>query len=146
MTDIRQLTEADRQQWLAQRLALWPREDATAFDVEMAATLATPATMVAFGAFEDGRLVGFAEAAERPWGEGCETAPVAWLEGIYIEPEARRAGIGRLLVDAVCNWARVREYQELGSDVLEENAGSLASHANWGFEETTRVVNFRIRL
>ena len=33
---------------------------------------------------DDGALVGFVEVSERPWGEGCETAPVGWIESILV--------------------------------------------------------------
>ncbi len=98
---------------------------------------------VGFGAFEGGTLVGFAEASERAYGDGCDTAPVAWLEGIYVEPAYRRTGIGGLLVDAVVQWARTRGHTELGSDVEVANATSLAGHARWGFVETGRLVMLR---
>ena len=98
---------------------------------------------VGFGAFEGGTLIGFSEAAERSYGDGCDTAPVAWLEGIYTEPAYRRAGIGGLLVDTVVKWALARGHTELGSDVEIDNATSLASHARWGFAETGRVVMLR---
>ncbi|MHB1101874.1 MAG: GNAT family N-acetyltransferase [Devosia sp.] len=143
MPEIRRLQERDREAWLALRIALWPREDASGFDEDITGILADPETMPAFGAFDGERLVGFAEAGERPWGDGCETAPVGWLEGIYIDPACRRHGIGRALVAAVTDWARARGYSELGSDAVVENHISLHSHARWGFVETERLVMFR---
>ncbi|MHB1110105.1 MAG: GNAT family N-acetyltransferase [Devosia sp.] len=143
MPEIRRLQERDREAWLALRIALWPREDASGFDEDITGILADPETMPAFGAFDGERLVGFAEAGERPWGDGCETAPVGWLEGIYIDPACRRHGIGRALVAAVTDWARARGYSELGSDAAMENHISLHSHARWGFVETERLVMFR---
>ena len=98
------------------------------------------------GAFVGAELVGFAEAEIRPWGTGCDTAPVAWLEGIYVRPERRRQGIGRRLVEAVADWGRARGMTELGSDAWLDNLESRLSHALWGFEETKRVVMFRRRL
>lgn len=144
--EVRRLGEADRSAWLALRLALWPRQTAEEFDEDITGMLADPDVMPAFGAFEAQRLIGFAEAGERPWGDGCETAPVGWLEGIYVEPEYRRHGIGRALVAAVAQWATARGYAELGSDAAAPNHISLKCHAQWGFEETKRVVMFRKRL
>ena len=143
MPEIRRLAEPDRQAWIRLRIALWPREDATGFDEDITGMLADPAAMPAFGAFEGERLVGFAEAGERPWGDGCETAPLGWLEGIYVNPDYRRQGIGTALVAAVTDWAKARGYAELGSDAALENHVSLQSHAEWGFEETKRIVMFR---
>lgn len=146
MPEIRRLQERDRQAWLALRIALWPREDTDEFEADITGILADPEAMPAFGAFDGARLIGFAEAAERPWGDGCETAPVGWLEGIYVDPDYRRHGIGRALVAAVTDWARGRGYSELGSDALIDNHVSLQTHARWGFEETKRMVMFRKRL
>ena len=146
MAEIRRLEERDRAAWLTLRIALWPREDTAAFAGDITGILADSELMPAFGAFDGDRLVGFAEAGERPFGDGCETAPVGWLEGIYIEQEYRRQGIGRALVAAVTDWAKARGYAELGSDALMENHISLQSHVRWGFEETKRIVMFRKRL
>lgn len=146
MPEIRRLEARDRDAWLKLRIALWPRENSNTFDEEITGMLADPVGMPAFGVFDGDQLVGFAEAAERPWGDGCATAPVGWLEGIYVDPRYRRKGIGRALVAAVSTWARARGYSELGSDALVGNRVSLHSHAAWGFEETERVVMFRKRL
>lgn len=143
MPEIRRLAAPDREAWLRLRLALWPREDSSGFDEDIRGMLADPEAMPAFGAFDGERLVGLAEAGERPWGDGCKTAPVGWLEGIYVDPDYRRQGVGRALVVAVTDWAKSRGYSELGSDAAVENVISLQSHAKWGFEETERIVMFR---
>lgn len=143
MPEIRRLQERDRQAWLELRIALWPREDTDQFEADITGILAAPETMPAFGAFDGDRLIGFAEAGERPWGDGCDTAPVGWLEGIYVHPDHRQDGIGRSLVAAVADWAMSRGYSELGSDAAMENDVSLQTHARWGFEETKRIVMFR---
>lgn len=143
MLEIRRLLERDRRDWLRLRIALWPREEPSGFDEDITGILADPETMLAFGAFDGERLIGFAEAGERPWGDGCETEPVGWLEGIYVDPAYCRRGVGRALVAAVTDWAKSRGYSELGSDAAMENRISLQSHAGWGFEETKRIVMFR---
>jgi aminoglycoside 6'-N-acetyltransferase I len=93
----------------------------------------------------DGRLGGFVAYGVRERGEGCDTAPVPWIEGWWVAPDLRRTGVGRALIAAVEAWAREAGYAELGSDVLAENAVSLAAHAAIGFEATTRVQYFRKR-
>ncbi len=51
----------------------------------------------AFLALEDGVAIGFAEAALRRAGvNGCDTLNVAFLEGIWVQPQHRRRGIARL--------------------------------------------------
>jgi aminoglycoside 6'-N-acetyltransferase I len=141
--EVRRLDERDRKAWLALRLALWPREDSAEFETDISGMLAEPDATPAFGAFDGERLVGFAEAGERPFGDGCATSPVGWLEGIYVDADYRRRGVGRALVAAVMDWATSRGYSELGSDAALDNDISLESHARWGFEETKRIVMFR---
>lgn len=94
----------------------------------------------------DGQLGGFVAYGVRERGEGCDTAPVPWIEGWWVAPDLRRTGVGRALVAAVEAWAREAGYAELGSDALVENEVSLTAHAAIGFEATERLQYFRKRL
>ncbi|MEQ8446706.1 MAG: GNAT family N-acetyltransferase [Pelagibacterium sp.] len=143
MVEVRAHLPADRTQWLDLRQALWPDSDAAGLGGEIDEYLPTNHKTTAIGAFDSDRLVAFAEASIRPWGEGCDTAPVGWLEAVYVVPERRRSGIARALVAAVESWSRTKGLKELGSDALIENALSIARHAQWGFVETERLVMFR---
>ena len=49
---------------------------------------------------EAGAALGFAELSIRNYAEDCTTNRVAYLEGWYVEPHARRRGVGRALVQA----------------------------------------------
>ncbi len=142
MAEIRRLGEADRETWARMRGALWPDEDAGELARELTDLLAD-ANQAAFGAFEAARMVGFAESSERSWGDGTLTRPVGWLEGIYVVPDRRRAGLAAALVAAVEDWGRGRGLTELGSDARADNLVSIAAHSSWGFEETERLVLFR---
>ncbi len=95
---------------------------------------------------ENGGLGGFVSFSLRPWAEGCESAPVPYIEGWWVAPDLRRAGVGRALVAAVEQWCREAGYGELGSDVELDNTVSLRAHAAMGFEPTLRVQFFRKRL
>jgi aminoglycoside 6'-N-acetyltransferase I len=141
---LRPLGPADRPAWAALRHALWPHHPVD----ELLADLDSMngAAFENIGAFVGAELVGFAEAQIRPSGDGRDTAPVAWLEGIYVAPHWRRQGIGRRLIEAVADWGRGRGMTELGSDALLDNLQSRLSHALWGFEETKQVVMFRRKL
>ena len=141
---LRPLGPADRPAWAALRHALWPHHPVDELLVDLDGM--TGEAFENIGAFVGAELIGFAEAEIRPWGDGCDTAPVASLEGIYVRPERRRQGIGRRLVEAVADWGRARGMTELGSDAWLDNLESRLSHALWGFEETKRVVMFRRRL
>lgn len=91
--------------------------------------------------------VGFIEASIRSdYVNGAATSPVAFLEGIFVEPHARQSGIARRLVEAVSAWAKVQGLTELASDADLSNTKSHAVHTALGFEETERVVFFRMSL
>ncbi|MCD7061452.1 GNAT family N-acetyltransferase [Pelagibacterium xiamenense] len=146
MVELRPLLTADKAQWLALRHALWPDNALDELKDEVDAYEPGDPKATAIGAFDGDTLVAFAEASVRPWGDGCDTAPVGWLEGIYVAPAHRSAGIARRLVKAVENWTREKGLAELGSDALIDNTTSIARHGQWGFEQTKRVVMFRKRL
>jgi aminoglycoside 6'-N-acetyltransferase I len=95
----------------------------------------------------EARIRGFSEAAlRRDYVNGCKTSPVAFLEGIYVRPDARGGGVGRALGSAVAAWGREAGCTELASDALLENVDSQTFHLALGFEETERVVYYLRRL
>src|SRR3712207_6020021 len=102
---IRLYTDADLPEWLRMRRTLWP-ELATESEAEDAAAgLARPDAAVLVAERPDGRgLAGFAEVATRPYADGCETGPVAYLEGWYVDADVRRTGVGAALVRAAEAW------------------------------------------
>jgi aminoglycoside 6'-N-acetyltransferase I len=84
------------------------------------------------------------EAAKRiDYVNGATSSPVAFLEGLYVEPKWRRRGVARALVESVVAWALQQNLSELASDSLIDNAPAHAAHRALGFEETERVVYFR---
>ncbi|WP_367272912.1 aminoglycoside 6'-N-acetyltransferase [Devosia sp.] len=138
-------TTADAADWLAMRTALWPggRDEEHAADIaELLDDAGETINLIARGA--DGTALGFAEAAlRRDYVNGCKTSPVAFLEGIFVTPEARGQGVARALVVAVEAWAREQGCSEFASDAALENFASLDMHRALGFVETQRVVFFR---
>ena len=146
MTTINRATAADARDWEAMRQALWPDGgDTGAHADDIARLLADPGDTVNLIARNDtGDAVGFAEASlRRDYVNGCDTSPVAFLEGIYVAPAARERGVARALVAAVQDWARDQGCTELASDAAIDNTGSLRMHNALGFVETQRVVFFR---
>lgn len=146
---IRQATMADAPSWAELRATLWREQAAGEHRAEIDALLAAGAPdAAAFVAVDPaGRIAGFAEAAlRRDYVNGCETSPVAFLEGIFVRPADRKAGIARRLLEAVQAWARDKGCAELASDALLDNVASHAFHRASGFDETERVVYFRQRL
>lgn len=134
-------------EWLRMRVALWPECLAEQHHAEMAGIECESDTQPVFVAeAAEGRLVGFLEVSLRNYAEGCHTHPVAYLEGWYVQPEARRRGIGTALVRAAEEWALARGLQEMASDTQVWNTVSRVAHEHAGYEAVAEVVAFRKRL
>jgi aminoglycoside 6'-N-acetyltransferase I len=111
----------------------------------MSSFCAQPERFAQFVAYKGSdQAAGFIEVAIRTdYVNGTDSSPVAFLEGIYIVPEARRTGIARALVAIAERWAINRGCREFASDAALENELSHAVHRALGFQETERVVFFR---
>jgi aminoglycoside 6'-N-acetyltransferase I len=142
--EIRKAESADTDAWLALRRALWPDTAECRHRAEIAETLGRPDEAAAFLAGEAGAPpVGFVEVSLRRWAEGCESSPVGYLEGWYVDPTARGHRIGAALVGAAEAWARERGCTEMASDTGFGNAVSHAAHEWLGYEVVAKLVCFR---
>ena len=56
-----------------------------------------------------------------------------WLEDLFVVPDARRAGLGRALVDAALSSARARGCVRIELDVDEDNEPAMALYQRCGF-------------
>ncbi len=137
--NVREFRAEEHAAWLRMRLDLWPHSDGR--DADRWLSRSDAVTLVAENS--TGELIGFAEAGERAYADGCDSSPVAFLEGWYAVPSMRRLGVGAKLVCAVEGWARGRNLTELASDALLDNAASIAAHLSTGFDEVERSVKFR---
>lgn len=141
---IRPAAPADAAAWLTMREALWPDpSDNHPSEIEafFAGRLRMPLQVLL--AVEDSAVLGFVELSIRAYAEGCQTDRVAFLEGWYVVPEARRRGIGRALVEASLDWGRAQGCTEFGSDAVVDNITSQAAHKALGFEEVVQIRCFR---
>lgn len=146
MIEIRSVSRKDSESWLSMRMALWPEESPEwhAEEVEQyfAGKLSMPLEVLIAVDRSQGAL-GFAELSIRPYAEGCTSERVAYLEGWYVVPNARRRGVGRGLVKAAERWAVSQGCTEFGSDALLENEVSTIAHRALGFEEVEQIRCFR---
>jgi aminoglycoside 6'-N-acetyltransferase I len=141
---IRPVRAEDRAEWLRMRLQLWPHCSAEEHVAEMEEIRSTPDDYPVFVAERSGGgLGGFLEVQARPWVEGCDTQPVGYLEGWFVDEDLRARGVGRSLVEAAEEWARGRGLQEMASDCYVDNDVSLAAHTALGYAELERVIRFR---
>ena len=131
--------------WLALRQALWPGSPESEHLAEMASFLQQPQRFGQFVAYALSREpIGLAEASLRnDYVNGTTTSPVLFLEGLYVKPEHRRAGVAARLVAAVAAWGRQGGCTEFASDAALDNGLSHAVHKALGFTEEERVVFFR---
>jgi len=134
--------------WLRLRRLLWPEVSDDDHRRSMAGIIAQPERfLVLVARSESGTAAGLAEASIRhDFVNGCDTSPVAFLEGIFVIPEARRQGVARNLCAWVEDWARRNHCVEFASDADIANYESHAMHRALGFHEMERVVYFRKEL
>jgi L-amino acid N-acyltransferase YncA len=139
---IRRATEADA----TAIAALWNpyiRDTAVTFNAAEKPT-ADVAKMIAerdalgqatFVAIDDG-LLGFAGYAQFRGGVGYATC---MEHSILLAPESRGRGVGRVLMDAVCDHARTAGAHQMIAGVSGENPAGVAFHARMGFAEIARI-------
>lgn len=135
---IRRLTSADAIAYRDIRLAGLrdsPEVFGSTFDKEDAQPLAWFCDRLSnsqvFGAFLSTRLLGIAGFVIR---EGEKERHKGLLWGMYVRPDARKAGVGRLLVDAVIDFAR-RRVELLQLSVVSDNEPARRLYARLGFVE-----------
>lgn len=140
---IRLATESDREHWARMRVSLWDDLKDALNQSEITRMLDDEKSTNYFVVDAADNPIGFAEINIRDYANGCTQQPVPFLEGIWIDDDHRRSGVGRTLIARITNDLRAQGYVELCSDILETNHQSHRAHENWGFEETERVVYFR---
>lgn len=140
--NLRDMRPADREIWADMYAALFPEAARAQCLAEIDRILSDPRSF-AFVAERGGQAQGFAEVSLRPHANGCASKPVPFLEGIWVRPDARHAGVATQLLAHVEEALRARGFQELGSNVLQGNDAGAGFHAASGFEATERVIYYR---
>ena len=144
MLNVHPLVVADEDEWLRMRLALWPESSQAEHRRDMEVWRSRADTIVLVAERPDAtRLAGFAEIGTRPYADGCETSPVAFLEGWYVDADVRGQGVGVRLIRAAETWARSQGLREFASDALLDNTVSHQAHEHVGFVEVERAVRYR---
>jgi aminoglycoside 6'-N-acetyltransferase I len=140
---IRRPGDGENVEWLRMRRALWedcPDEQQVR---EMEEILASDTEQVFVAERPGGTLCGFLEASLRSRADGCNTTPVGYIEGWYVDDDVRRQGVGRQLVEAAETWARSRGCRQMASDAELWNEVSHRAHGGLGYQETARLVLFK---
>ena len=119
--------------WAQLRLALWPREafDELRQEAEdyLSAGELDGRTHGVFLAIDHGAPIGMIEVGLA----GSPEERRAHIEAWFVEPSARRRGVGTLLMAEAERWARERGCRTLSSDTTPEYPESPAAHAALGF-------------
>ena len=136
MTTVRLAQPTDATAWLELRHALWPEGCRAEHQAEIERFIAGAAEeplAVLLAQDGAGYPVGLAELSIRTHAEGCLGDRVAYLEGWFVAPPARRRGIGRALIVAAEEWGRSQGCREFASDVQPGNDAGAAAHRALGF-------------
>jgi aminoglycoside 6'-N-acetyltransferase I len=143
---IRPVKPEDLDEWLRMRLLLWSDDAPEEHLKEMEDMLADSTCAVLVAICPDSGLCGFLEASQRKYADGCNTSPVGYIEGWYVDPDHRRNQVGAQLVQAAEAWARQSGLQEMASDCIIDNIISLKAHNALGYEEVERLIHFKKQL
>ena len=137
-TEIRRLTSADATAYREIRLTGLsdsPESFGSTFIRESTQPLAwfcdRLANSAVFGAFQPTTLLGVAGLAIR---EGEKERHKGLLWGMYVRPDARKAGVGKRLVEAVIDHARAH-VEVIQLSVISENEPARRLYAGLGFVE-----------
>jgi len=140
---VRPVSPGDSDEWVRLRTLLWPDWPDDHVEEVGEFLKRPPPRGACFVAESEGGLIGFAEGRLREYAEDCDSSPVGYLEGIYVERDCRITGVGRALVEAVEVWARSSGCIEMASDRDISNEVSGEFHLSVGFSEVIRLVTYR---
>jgi aminoglycoside 6'-N-acetyltransferase I len=145
MTDftVTQMGAAEKAAWAEMRAALWPDETLHVHAAAIDELLQSGEAWGFVAETVDGASVDFVEIVIRKYANGCNTRPVAFLEGIWVRTRFRQQGVGARLLRRAEALLIASGFHELGSDTEIDNTQSQVVHLAWGFSETESVVYFR---
>jgi aminoglycoside 6'-N-acetyltransferase I len=144
---VRRVQPEDKPEWLRMRNLLWPGHTDAELLAEMDEILSGANEQPVFVAVRpDGGLSGFLEGGTRKYADGCDSGPVGYIEGWYVDEDLRQKGVGGGLVQAMEAWARSLGLTEMASDTWLENETSIAAHGRLGYVEMERLVHFAKKL
>jgi aminoglycoside 6'-N-acetyltransferase I len=140
---VRNFKSEDRAEWLGMRRALWEDCPGEQQVREMDEILGSDSEEVFFAERPGGGLCGFLAVALRSRADGCDSTPVGYIEGWYVDENVRGHGVGRALVEATEARAQSRGCRQMASDAERWNTVSHQAHGSLGYEETARLVLFK---
>lgn len=85
---------------------------------------------------DNGKIGGFIEITQYSELDFCNSKPVGFIEGWYVDEDLRNQGVGMQLVETAENWLKINGCTEIASDVEEDNVISQKAHRALGFHES----------
>jgi aminoglycoside 6'-N-acetyltransferase I len=143
---IRRARPEDKPEWFRMRFLLWPDHTEAELLEGLDEILSSEDEPVFVALRASGGLGGFLEGGTRKYADGCDTSPVGYIEGWYVDEDLRKKGVGGRLMEAMENWARARGLTEMGSDTWLDNETSITAHKQLGYVEMERLVHFAKKL
>ncbi len=138
---IRAITHGDVERWLQMRRILWPDSAENTLQQEMTVIFDNAKNnQVYVCEVESHDIVAFIEINLRIRVHGCISSPIAYIEGLYVEPNYRLQGIAKALTTEAENWARRNGCAELAVDVIFNNSMNQQIHQKLGYKEVEKIV------
>ena len=142
---IRHVSQEDKPEWFRMRKGIWPEAPDEYLNFDMDEILVNDDYFVIFACDGD-KPIGLTEVQIREYGEGCETSPVGYIEGWFVQEEYRGRGVVNVMTQAAENWVREKGCTEMASDTWLDNEPSIRAHLKMGYYEAERLVHFVKRL
>jgi aminoglycoside 6'-N-acetyltransferase I len=139
--NLRRATPADKADWVRMRKGIWPDWGDDDLGANMDQILASENDFVVFACDAD-QPIGLTEVKIKDHAEGCETSPVGYIEGWFVQEEYRGKGVVGLMTQTAENWLRAKGCAEVASDTWLENESSIRAHVKLGYMEVERLVHF----
>ena len=139
---IRELRGVDKNLWLGMYRRLWPEHSDQALLAEID-RIGVSSKRSAFVAEMEGVALGFVEYALRDYANGCNSQPVPFLEGVWVDDAYRGNGIAKALIQYLIKRAENAGFTEFGSDVELSNYSSQLMHERLGFQQMEKVIFYR---
>ena len=143
---VEEIRAKDKAEWLELRAALWPSHDLESLRREMDDLLTNRSHWGLFAAHEGGQVIGFLESSVKAKAPGCTTTRIGYIEGWFVLPEFRSAGVGRELVQKAETWAKEKGCVEMASDTTSNYPLSPAAHEALGYTEVERRYFYKKQL
>jgi aminoglycoside 6'-N-acetyltransferase I len=138
---IRSVTWEDKAEWLRMRKGIWPEAPDEYLNFDMDEILTNDKYYVIFACDGD-KPIGLTEVQIKDYGEGCETSPIGYLEGWFVQEEYRGQAIVGIMTKVAEGWVREKGCTEMASDTWLDNESSIRAHVKMGYSEVERLVHF----